>query len=406
MSASRDLLDLINANKLDEIQSIVSAAMAAHKAQRTQVMGVPAYIEYAAKVAVETGNIAAARIFFENGVSVNSSAHSKPDEKGYYYPFIFYAVSSRNLAMVKLLVEEFKARVIIPYGNNNHLDEMLYTAVKNGDADIAAFLLDKGVRLLDQEVIIDNRWWPLRYLSYSALNDNFGMIETLLSHGLPNDLYDALHNACESYKYMPDIEQLLSAHFYQQYVERGKAKESLQQAALSSNLHEREMAESKLAQLDREEAARTETIQRLSAQQNHQNYTKIIINLMDYATGLDLGAARSRNDMSKLIFLENMISVAGVNFIGVKIDGKQVTKSSLKEYGFHGYEHAITEIGDLDNITDQTRRERLRASVNRSLALPSPSALRANSMFDSTADTVNAEHSLDDVKLIKSPTIL
>ena len=77
--------------------------------------------------------------------------------------------------------------------------------------------------------------------------------------------------------------------------------------------------------------------------------------VFDYAMGTDF----SVEEFNVLATFEDLLDVSGFNFLGIFIDGQQVTSEMLTQMGFRNTEHALYTITHVRAVTDLARRDQL-----------------------------------------------
>jgi hypothetical protein len=111
-----------------------------------------------------------------------------------------------------------------------------------------------------------------------------------------------------------------------------------------------------LTEFDRNKSVVIDKIARL--QREVVEYRHVISLMMDHAIGQDFLHDDERSQYG-FSFLKELKSVAGINFLGVSLGGKPVTRDMLKMLGFTDVDAAIVTMNDLYKIEDVTRREKL-----------------------------------------------
>lgn len=309
-----DLLELVKENKLQEIKDVLWGdrswtfdVRGQHKEESAD------YVDFATKEAILSGNIEAATTLFNAGVYINGSAYEHADKSGHTdVSFLQLAISTGNLDMVKLLVERGATVKQQNSNGNNYAHRAIAVAIEKGNAEIAAYLFDKGA---DPDSIYNfgRRMNGMTYLAHAARLGHTALAEAIIRRASSDVVYAAIYSANQSY--VGDY------------------------SGLNGMVTVLERAE----------------------------YEAVIKSLLDLAPGQDFCEYEKRDSFG-LPFLKEIRSVAGFNFIGVSLGGKPVTPAMLKAMNLVGVDDAIFTFNDIfEKVTDVTRRHILLSHVNKAI---------------------------------------
>jgi ankyrin repeat protein len=134
-----DLVDLVVTNNLEAIKKILER----HPPLFMRFGESLDQVNFAVKAAILSGNVEAAKIFFDADISVNGCAYQFSDKKGRtLISFLECAVLSGSLEMVKLLVE--REVTIKPNNANQFPERALSIAIKRGYTMIVDLFFEHG----------------------------------------------------------------------------------------------------------------------------------------------------------------------------------------------------------------------------------------------------------------------
>lgn len=91
--------------------------------------------------------------------------------------------------------------------------------------------------------------------------------------------------------------------------------------------------------------------------QEKASYPKIVKTLLDYAPGIDFDI-----EYGGLSILSSM-NISGLNFIGLSIEGKPITREMLTKRNLEGSDKALVSINDLKTINDDSKRQEKLISI-------------------------------------------
>jgi len=210
-------------------------------------------------------------------------------------PLIYFAAKSKSLPMVKILVEaEASVKKEGSEGNGTN-DEGIRTAVITGAMDIVEFLLQQGA-LANGIVDTSEHYEEIEketYLGIAANNQDHEIAKDLLKYGANIENTIALHN-----------------ERFRDRLKRTHDKQSEMKA--------------------------------------YQLSTQF---LLDYAMGINFNS----HDYNNLDFLRD-INIAGFNFLGLSLDGKPITKETLRSLKLIGADQAITTLDELKQMRSSHRK--------------------------------------------------
>lgn len=304
MSSPRKLSDLVRENNLPEIkktiQQIKEKSFINREDKRIIATAVRDAIlldkvDIVQSIMKEKLHIADVRVPLED--------KKYSDEK----PLIYYAVQSKSLPIVKILVEAKASLKKMGSEGNGTNDEGIRNAVKMGVSDIAEYLLEQGA--LTSGVFEGEGFYRKEretFLGMAANQQDHKMAEVLT-------------------KFDIDRENTIDLH-YERYISRLK------------RLSDKE-----------------------SETKNYQQSTKF---LLDYAMGMNFNSSRSATYFHNLEFLSK-IDISNFNFIGLSLDGQPITKEILKSKKLTGAENAITTLDDLERLLDVNRKSLIKTNLER-----------------------------------------
>lgn len=294
MSNPRNLSDLVQENNLPEIKRTIKKLKDESRGYLKREDKL--IIATAVRDAILSNKIDIVRSIMEEKlhiadrqVPIENKKHS--EEK----PLIYFAVKSKSLPMVKILVEA-KASVKKEGSNGNGTnDEGIRTAVVTGAMDIVEFLLEQGA-LANGIVDTSEHYNEIEtetYLGIAANNQDHEIAKDLLKYGA------SMENAI--------------GHHNERFRDRLK------------RVHDKQ-----------------------SEIEAYQRSTKF---LLDYAMGINFNS----HDYNNLDFLRD-INIAGFNFLGLSLDGKPITKEILRSQNLIGADQAITTLDELKEMRPSHRK--------------------------------------------------
>jgi ankyrin repeat protein len=328
-----DLPALLRLNRLDEIRAIIQDVKAVDK-MKWQDKDI---VKHTVMDAVISGNMAALELFLAEGFVPNCSVDLNPTRKGRVKPIVYFAAITNNLPMVKLMLECCYSIDKDTYHTDMNRDSALKAAVKKDNYDMVEYLLAKGASA-DNHFGNSMRMEP--YVARAARYADHRMIALLLKHAEIFDIESALrHNRDNSKKAIQNYSYALQNECHEST--RKRLIEHCKQVNHSGHAY----SVKELAELEEKMVLYPKKIACLQAYQH-----SVIINLMDHAVATDFTYCRD-----ELEYFKEMDSIAGINFIGVSVDGKPVTRQYLMELGCKDCNQAIITMDDLARLPEPRR---------------------------------------------------
>lgn len=352
-----DLIELVKTNNLAEIRSVLRRDRS-WTFDRGRDEESADYANFATKEAILSGNIAAAQLFFDEGVYINGSAYEYADKSGYtQVSFLESAISTGNLDMVELLVERGATVKQRNSNGNNNAHHAIMAAIENGNAEVADYLFQKGADP-NEYYNRDHHMAGMTYLAHAARLGHLDLAEVIIRHAGSDVVSHAIYSAKKSYvdaSYSFGREsrfETMAKTLKQNYSDKER-KSKVEYAARS------DYGKEDLKMFDKNKA---ELIERLEREQTE--YENTIKTLLDFAPGQDFHEDADPNKFG-LSFLKELRSLAGLNFVGVSVGCKPVTREMLTAMNLPDVDKAIFTLSDIDKIADTRRRNLLRTRVNK-----------------------------------------
>jgi len=337
-------------------------------------------VELAMRDAILLGHQDIVKLFLKAGISVDLSTQKDNNSKS-TYRFIYFAVISNNLEMVKLLVEA--GADITPYnkyhdtGNDTAID----TAINEGHVEIVKYLLEQGAKARDS---LRNYPYEEFFIIHAAKHDRFDIMDLLFQYGAAKDIKFSFYSTYQEYSdSIKDCTDKLSSTYSDI-----KKNQLIDYASNNKSIFKSDY-EKQLVIFENE---KIEIQNKLSAAL--PSYEKVITNLMDYAIGVDI----SSEEISDLQFLSPLKTVAGINFIGISVKGRPITREMLKEAKLTGADQAILTLNDLETIANTPRGQALKERIN--LAINKQGKLIQNGIINLVPLCTSAK--VGDVEAVKT----
>lgn len=327
--------DLSQLAKLVEDKNVagIKKIILANKKKGSWEYGYNDHATTAACEAIKSGNLEMVKAFFDEG-------EMNPNGRSAQKNFIYYAVEKRSLPIVEYLVSK---GLNLKDEEVNGCDIAILTAVEKGFSEIVVYLLSQGANAI--------ACFPgIRYetlLAKAASQDDFITMEALIANGADKVIEASLSLTEE--KYSPQIRRYQNA--LSQNIERSRRIVTKNQEDKEPSPHSFD----KLEDLDKERAVLKERLQELQTR-----YRKIVKNIHDYSVGLDLSP-------DSLTYLPEDIS--GMNFCGISVNGRPVTKEMLLKMQKLGIDAAIISLHDLKQVQDLKEEPRVRDTINKQLQI-------------------------------------
>lgn len=223
-------------------------------------------------------------------------------------PLIYYAVKSKSLPMVALLVNEARASVRQQGSENNLTNKVgIQTAIEMGETRIAEYLFRQGAEALDI-IKLKGPNEEETYLGVAANQQNHAMAELLLK-------FDT-NRENSRYTFISDTIKIHHDRFLE----------------------------------------RTQRFDKQEKQAEMKDFQASMQFLFDYAMGTNFTTSRGEfNFYDNLEFLRGM-DISGFNFLGLSLEGHPITKDMLRSRGFIGADKALTTLDDLKQLQDENRK--------------------------------------------------
>lgn len=330
-----DLITLLEENKMDDFFNVIhreSNGGGPYSSWYRSTKEIEHLVDVATLKAIELKNTAAVKILFDHGIYQNKRIYENPmTEKGSWMPLIWYAVKAGSLDIVKFLVER-KAEIKRGYDSGD--DSAIREAVKSNQTEIAAFLLESGA---DANIAFRNvLGGGTTLLAKAAENQNLPMVKLIAQHTGVEGVLSAISQIYdETYERTNNIKRALEDKYFDAE-KKPELKEKLEKY--------------------------------------NRKYKLIVNTLMDHAAGLDLPEtiyikeSYFDNNKKSPLHLFNLIdTIADINFIGVSIAGKPVTRDMLKAAKLPRADKALVTTNDLAKLSDVTRQSTLSARIHDSI---------------------------------------
>jgi len=267
-----------------------------------------------------SGNVETLKDYLKNGGDPNAEVLVPGYGYGFTNPLICFAVKSKNLDSVRLLVEA-KARIKSRVESSGANDAILH-AVYLQDLPITRYLLEHGADAKGEA--IDKNGARLSQGSYSLLvqaldDNNLEIAESLYSHGA--SILGAIYNL-----------------FYRFIEEFGRLKRIQDQLSSSADSKMSDKIANRLNLI---------TI----------NFKSKLQWLCDRFMGNEF--------TSEKVFLDIMkkIDISDLNFVGVSIQNQPITHKLLADHKLTGNEKTIVTVDDLKKLNDVRRQKFLTEKV-------------------------------------------
>jgi hypothetical protein len=199
----------------------------------------------------------------------------------------------------------------------------LFAAIDSGHSHIVEFLVKHyGVQIHEwyTSECPEKTWASDTFLVRAALSKNHRSIDVLLQHDV--SVIRALHSFKAVYNF-------------------------LEKCFSEVRNHIKEISEAKQIEVEKEIND--------GMKKFNEDTEKAIRILMDYAVGENF--IMHGKDYPGIRFLTHLNTIAGVNFIGMSVNGSPITHEMLAEEKFQGAEHAIVTLQDLAAMPDKARRD-------------------------------------------------
>lgn len=389
----------IKNNHLDSVKALVQNLKKSKGRQWSQS---DVYsVESAFRDAILLNQIDTVQFFLDEEISPDAYAYEKGTSSGSLYYLIYFAVSTGNLPMTKLLVEN--GADIKPHNSyyNHGNDSAIKEAVVGGHNDIVDYLLEEGAKSngLCYGGVLGEMHGGTTYLAKAAENKNIPMVKSLLKYGasitsaiyLADDKYYVNYTRYKDtleYKYSQEkrVDKIHSSLMYFSQIKSNlnQINQLLVHINESTNkqlcdklmpffkilfpLSTDESINEQIAYLianirEFEQEKQKKEIEIKNLKNNHENMIGI---LLDHAVGTDF-PIEEKKDMNSgeyhgLTFLNDM-DISGLNFIGVSIAGQPITRDMLIKRKLRGAEKALVTLDDLTKLDNKERQSTIQKNI-------------------------------------------
>jgi ankyrin repeat protein len=324
-----DIINLLEENKIDEFRTVLEkVSWSGENFGWSRNKNIEHLVNAAILKAIQAGNTEAVKILLDADIYVDRNIHEDPySEKGLWMPLIWYAVKAGSLDIVKLLVDR-KATIKRRYESGD--DSAIREAVGSDQTEIAEYLFRHGAEANN----VYEGWISggTTFLAKAALNKSVPMIRLILSHtGAEGILLAISQYHTEASERVRDINRALDDKYY------APERKAHLQIKLEKYISE---------------------------------YKLIVSTLMDFAQGLDFPNTMYIENgfiskkVSPLTLFKLLDSIEGINFNGVSIAGKPITRELLISEKLTGAEKAIVTLNDIYKISDTARQTILTKNID------------------------------------------